>query len=536
MVNPLTLDKYRYIEHTPTWKVRSLYAFGIFSWLFIIYGFAGLWGVDPFFTWFVIPVVAFLTVYHLSSFVLNLFYRQHDLPRHHKMVSAFVASRHRPSVDIYLPICGEDLSVLDNTWKHVSRIDYPNKKVYVLDDSAADTEAHEALAQRYGFTYFLRPNRGEMKKAGNLKYAYERTGGDFIVIFDADFAPHPDFLKETLPYMSDPKIGIVQTPQYFELTQRSYKESHVAYNAAFAEEPFYRFIQVTRSRFGGTICCGSNAVYRRAALDAIGGPYQIDYSEDAHTGFAMTCKGYRVQFVPILLAIGLCPDNQYAFFHQQHRWCMGSMRLMLSRNFWHAPISWKTKACYITGFMFYFHHPVIIIFSFQLFWTLFLYNEYIPLGVSWIFLPHIIFALIYVFTFPVARTKLGYFLTLIARTYAYAHAVKTALLGKSVRWVSTNARHSTVSAAFRQTRGWVRTYVVLYVLLIALGLRSGDIHLLNGDYWSVQFWILWNFTLSAILLWQMSATIRKMERPAPIATPPTALAPTSPTHILDLRS
>jgi hypothetical protein len=29
-----------------------------------------------------------------------------------------------------------------------------------------------------------------MKKAGNLKYAYERTQGEYIVIFDADFARH----------------------------------------------------------------------------------------------------------------------------------------------------------------------------------------------------------------------------------------------------------------------------------------------------------------------------------------------------------
>ncbi len=79
-----------------------------------------------------------------------------------------------------------------------------------------------------------------MKKAGNLKYAYERTRGEFIVIFDADFAPHPDFLLELLPYTADPKLGIVQSPQYFDISNEAYRKSPLAYAAAYQEELFYR--------------------------------------------------------------------------------------------------------------------------------------------------------------------------------------------------------------------------------------------------------------------------------------------------------
>lgn len=509
--DPSFIKKYLYINKTPTWKVRGLYLFGIISWVLIVYGFLGVIGVDPFFTWFVAPIMLFLTIYHLFSFGLNLYYRQFNIKNHFALLQSYCEE---PPVDIFLPICGEEISVLRNTWEHVSRIAYSNKKVYVLDDSKTNCAQHKELAKSLGFYYFERPNKGEMKKAGNLKYAYERTDGDFIVIFDADFAPHPDFILESLPYMSDKSVGIVQTPQYFELSERSYKYSPMAYNAAFAEEPFYRFIQVTRSRFGGTICCGSNALYRRTALQSIGGPYQIDYSEDAHTGFALTCAGYRVLFVPVILAIGLCPDNQYAFFHQQHRWCMGSMRLMLSKTFWKAKISWKIKLCYIAGFMFYLHHPLVIVFSFQLFWTLFLYNEYIPIGSGLLYYPHIIFAIAYLWLFPIAKLRIGYFGILISRTYAYAHAVKTAFLRKSVGWVSTNAKHTLISPAFRQTTNFVSIYVFCYSALIILGLRSGDIHLLDYRYWSVQFWVIWNYLLSAILLWKLLKMTRIMKKEA----------------------
>lgn len=505
--NPATIYKYRYIEKTSTWKVRCLYLFGIFSWLLIMVGYWGLIGVDPFYSWFVLPIFILLSIYHLCSFALNLFYRQFSLVDHFEKVMDY---KDQPAVDVFLPICGEELDVLQNTWQHVARLNYTNKTVYVLDDSKEHTEEHKALAEQFGFHYMERPNKGEMKKAGNLKYTFERSHGEFIVILDADFAPHPDFLKETLPYMQDPQVGIVQTPQYFELSDSSYKASPFAYNAAFAEEPFYRFIQVTRSRFGGTICCGSCALYRRSAIEAIGGPYQIDYSEDAHTGYAITRLGYRVLYVPVILSIGLCPDNQYAFFHQQHRWCMGSMRLMLSNFFWKGKTSWQTKFCYVTGFMFYAHHPLIIAFSFHLFWTLFLYNEYIPLGKSLAFYPHLLFAVIYLWIFPLAKLRIGYFGLLMGRTYAYAHAVKTAVFRKSVGWVSTNAKHKTVSAAFSQTTTFVGIYVFCYFLLILLGFRTHTIHLFDHHYWSIQFWLFWNLMLSSILLWQLVATKNRM--------------------------
>jgi cellulose synthase (UDP-forming) len=230
---------------------------------------------------------------------------------------------------------------------------------------------------------------------------------------------------------------------------------------------------------------------------------QIDYSEDAHTGFALVSAGYRLRYMPVLLAIGLCPGNSYSFFHQQHRWCMGSMRLMKSKKFWHAPVSWKIKFCFITGFLFYLHHPFVLLLSFQLFWTLFLYNDYIPLSQSAIFYPHFIFAFIYLFMFPIAKIRAGYFHILIARTYAYTHALKTSLMNKSVSWVSTNAKHAVVSRAFKHTLYAVGSYVALYGFLFFSAAFLGLLHPFNIKYYSVQFWLFYNMTLSLFLFVQM---------------------------------
>ena len=71
----------------------------------------------------------------------------------------------------------------------------------MLDDSARENVRD--LADEYGFRYIVRPNPGEMKKAGNLTHALGISAGDFIAVIDADFAVRPEFLYETMPYFAD---------------------------------------------------------------------------------------------------------------------------------------------------------------------------------------------------------------------------------------------------------------------------------------------------------------------------------------------
>lgn len=108
--------------------------------------------------------------------------RRLSLAQHKQLVADYYPGPYLedwPSVDVFLPSAGEDLRVLGNTFVHVSRLDWPGPlTVYVLDDSARP-EVHE-LAAKYGFTYLTRPNRGHLKKAGNLFYGYQHSTGDLI--------------------------------------------------------------------------------------------------------------------------------------------------------------------------------------------------------------------------------------------------------------------------------------------------------------------------------------------------------------------
>jgi cellulose synthase (UDP-forming) len=508
--NPITLDKYAYINRTPTWRVRAIFVFGIVAWLLVLYAYWYAVLTDPFYTYFIGPLLLVITLYHLSSYILNLCYRRFDLEKHNALTATFWAAQHEPSVDVFLPICNEDTAILENTWCHVAKLRYTNIKVHVLDDSSECTQ-NQQLALKFGFNHIERPNKGEMKKAGNMKYAFGLTSGELIAVLDSDFAPHEDFLRETVPYMSDERVGILQTPQYFPTTKEVHRHAPIAYGAARSQEIFYRIVQVARDRLGGAHCCGTCALYRRAALASIGGFVQMAHSEDAHTGFGVTSAGWVVRYIPVILAVGICPDNPYAFFHQQHRWCLGNVVMILDRKFWQAKLSLRVKFCYLTGFLYNINFLVAILLSSQLFWVLFVYNPYIRLSYATAFYPYLAFSLFCLFLLPLSRFRLGCLQSDFLKIYSNLHAMGSIVFKKPVGWIPTNARHTRISSAFREATVIVGAYLFIYMIFLAIALRQHLVHLLDYNYYSVEFWIFYNGLLTAFLLWQLYRTLERTE-------------------------
>jgi len=297
-----------------------------------------------FFCWYTIVYAA----YQLISIPVNFGGRGFDYVGHVLRVKAW-RPQAWPDVDIYLPICGEPAEVLRNTWTGIFELvhAYPGvARAYVLDDGPSDQAA--AMSESFGFCYLRRPSSRQHKKAGNLNYAFGRTSAPFLAVFDADFRPRPDFLAETLPYLDDPMIGIVQTPQFFRVSPG---QTWVERAAGPTLEIFYRAVQVGRDRFGSALCVGSNAVYRRSALAPTGGFTLIPYAEDSHSGLDARFSGYRLAYLPVPLAAGICPATLDAFMRQQYRWCCGATSLIWTRHMWRVPMLRMARLPYLAGWL-----------------------------------------------------------------------------------------------------------------------------------------------------------------------------------------
>jgi len=345
-VPPLDEEKYRYVRRN-SWLITLL---GAVSFPLLVYSQVRLMFINHWF-WLYAPFVVLSVIFLALPIITDAFSREFDFEKHRKLVAGWRPATY-PSVDLFLPVCGEPLEVLRNTWTYVARMNQHYQggvTPYVLDDS--HSPEIKAMAREFGFAYATRPNRGWFKKSGNLWFGYQVSYGDFIMLMDADFAPRHDFLDEILPYMDAyPDTAIVQTPQYFRVTD---DQTWVERGGGAIQEIFYRSIQASRGDKGGAICCGSCAVYRRAALKDHGGMTLAEVNEDMLTGFDLRNYGWDLRYIPVALSTGNCPDNVMAFLNQQYRWSFGTVGLLFSKRFWGTKLPPYMRTCYLSGLVYY---------------------------------------------------------------------------------------------------------------------------------------------------------------------------------------
>jgi cellulose synthase/poly-beta-1,6-N-acetylglucosamine synthase-like glycosyltransferase len=405
--------------------------------------------------------LAIATIGLVASLVTSVQKRRDTLSTHRRRVESY-RPFDPPSVDVFLPSAGEDLAVLANTFFHVSRLEWLGQiTVYVLDDSAR--ESVRDLAWEYGLNYLTRPNRGHLKKAGNLRFGYENSAGDFIAIFDADFVPRPDYLLQLMPYTTEDDVAIIQSPQYFDTHKGT---NWVQFAAGATQTLFYRWVQPARDRSDAAICVGTCAIYRRSALELSGGFAQIGHSEDVHTGVNLMRVGFRVRYVPIVLSKGLCPDTLDQFANQQYRWCTGSMSLLFSRTFHKSPLTRMQRLCFWSGFLYYIDTAInVFVVSIPPILMAVLAPEAVSVNnYLFVFLALIVrMSIVPVITMG-SESMIG--LTRIQSTYSFAHALALfdVIRGRTDAWQATGVKGGTPTA--RRARRLMMIWCILVQVLM----------------------------------------------------------------------
>ena len=237
--------------------------------------------------------------------------------------------KYTPSVDILIPTYNEPDFILKRTIIGCQALDYPNKKIYLLDDTKRPEI--KKLARELGCNYITRPDNSHAK-AGNLNHAIAKTKGELIVVFDADFIPTTNFLTRTVGFFQSRKVGLVQTPQSF------YNSDPIARNLGLEdtltpeEEVFYRHTQPMKDGAGSVVCAGTSFIVRRDALQEIGCFVTESLSEDYFTGIGLSAKGYELVYLDEKLSAGLAAESISAHIDQRLRWVRGTLQAFFIKH------------------------------------------------------------------------------------------------------------------------------------------------------------------------------------------------------------
>ena len=255
-------------------------------------------------------------------------------PRFHRPEG--VGAKRVYSVDILVTTCGEPYAVVAETLRAAVAMAYPAKRVYLLDDAASADLRRLAEALECG--YLARPVRHDAK-AGNLNYALSRTEGDLILTVDADQVPDKALAATLVGYFDAPQMGFVATKQAFELPPGD--------PFCNADVLFYDVMQPGKDRHNAAFSCGSGVMYRRKALEDIGGFSTWNLVEDVHTSMLLHAAGWRSVYYEHALSRGTAPADIWGVYHQRAQWATDGLRILFWDNpFLRRGLSWAQRAEY----------------------------------------------------------------------------------------------------------------------------------------------------------------------------------------------
>lgn len=266
-----------------------------------------------------------------------------------------------PSVDIFICTLNETPDMLSTTISACKNIDYPNYKVYVLDDGHRD-EIKE-LTSLLDCNYITRDtNKGF--KSGNINNALSQTDSELVVIFDADHIPASTFLRETVYNFIDEKVALVQTPQSFCNPDAFQKNLEMSNFLANEQDIFYRIIEPSLNEFDSVFCGGTNILIKRKYLEEVGNFPEDTVTEDSKLGLEFHSYGYKVIYYNRPLAIGISASNFEEYIKQRCRWAKGNVQIVTNPKNWkyYLKLSSIQAFFYLSGVLYFFTPVARIIF------------------------------------------------------------------------------------------------------------------------------------------------------------------------------
>ena len=268
--------------------------------------------------------LAILFVFGCHGFIMIYYHRKY------KSVKPAFKKEFLPDsiVTIQLPLYNE-LYVVERLINAVCEIDYPkeNLEIQILDDSTDETTniVKDVVLRKkpegFDISHIRRGSRKGFK-AGALKEGLKIAKGEYIAIFDADFIPHKDFLKKTLPFFSNEKIGMVQTR--WEHINGNY--SILTRAQALALDGHFVIEQSVRNKAGFFINFnGTGGVWKKECIEDAGNWHDDTLTEDLDLSYRAQLNGWKFVFLKDFTSPAELPSEINALKNQQFRWTKGAI-------------------------------------------------------------------------------------------------------------------------------------------------------------------------------------------------------------------
>lgn len=235
-----------------------------------------------------------------------------------------------PKISIHVPCYNEPPHMVIETLDALSRLDYPNFEVIVVDNNTKDEDVWKPLETHCAqlgprFRFFHLPQWPGFK-AGALNFALAQTAPDasIIGVIDSDYVVSQNWLRAMVPYFDRQEVAFVQAPQDYRDAGMSLFKRMCYWEYA----GFFHIGMVQRNERNAIIQHGTMTLIRKSALQRVGGWAEWCICEDAELGLRLFESGYEAVYMNHSFGRGLIPDTFSGYKTQRFRWAYGAVQIL----------------------------------------------------------------------------------------------------------------------------------------------------------------------------------------------------------------
>ncbi len=249
-----------------------------------------------------------------------------------------------PMISVLVPAYNEG-AVIQGSIRSLLQLDYPRYEILVIDDGSSDDTSIKARAfegehGRATVRVIRKQNAG---KANALNTGIREARGDFVLCMDGDSTLHPETLRKAIRHLANDEVaavaGNVKVINRSNLWSRLQALEYIeGLNMVRKAQGFFRTVNIIPGPIG---------VFRKSALQDLGGYDHDTFAEDCDLTLKLLSLGWKVCYEPGAIAYTEAPEAALDLLKQRYRWTRGILQAIRKhrRAFF---VVWKTPRLTMT--------------------------------------------------------------------------------------------------------------------------------------------------------------------------------------------
>lgn len=239
-----------------------------------------------------------------------------------------ISTSRMKSVSVLIPMHNEE-QVLSNVLDSLLQCDYDRDKFEIIPINDNSTDRTGEMLDEYHSKYeFIRPlhrNCPDRGKPVGLNDAMQRAKGEIIIVFDADYRPAKNMIKQIAIAFEDPEVGAVMGRVIPYNTNKNMltRLINLERSGGYQVDQQARYDLRAIPQYGGTV-----GGFRKDLLMETGGFNPKVLAEDTELTYRLFTSGWKVVYANSAECYEESPESWNVRGRQIRRWSRGHNEVM----------------------------------------------------------------------------------------------------------------------------------------------------------------------------------------------------------------